>query len=41
MSYMRSGFYTTSKISCEIKSIKFKYGIVVFALEKWCLVLIS
>ncbi len=31
---MRYGFYTTSKISCEISSIKFKYGIVVFALEE-------
>ena len=33
---MRHGFYITFKTSCEISSIKFKYGIVtvVFALEK-------
>jgi hypothetical protein len=33
MSCMRHGFYTTSKTSCEISSIKLKYGIVVFALN--------
>jgi hypothetical protein len=34
MSCMRHGFYTTSKTSSEIGIIKFKYGIVVFALEE-------
>jgi hypothetical protein len=34
---MRYGFYTTSKTSCEISSIKFKYGKMVFALKEWCL----
>ena len=29
----RHGFYTISKTSCEINNIKFKYEIVVFALE--------
>jgi hypothetical protein len=34
ISCMRHDFYTTSKTSCEISSIKLKYGIVVFALEE-------
>ncbi len=34
ISSMRHGFYITSKASCEISSIKLKYGIVVFALEE-------
>jgi hypothetical protein len=34
LSCMRHGFYTTFKILCEISSIKFKYEIVVFALEE-------
>lgn len=31
---MRHCFYTTSKTSCEIRSIKLKYGIVMFVLEE-------
>ena len=37
---MRYGFYTISKTSCEISSIKFKYRIVVFVLKEYCLVLV-
>lgn len=40
MSCMRRGFYTTSNTLCEISSIKFRYGIVVFVLGEWYLVLV-